>query len=106
MSVAFKDVQLWRGYLSNIEDLRDQDAVMQALARFQWERKNTHSFVVNVLANALYSLFAAGDGVYLPLKQNRSPDSQWWPMTPLFLFALSRKFGFLRHIAGWLMKCI
>lgn len=36
---------------------------MQALKDFQWQRKSTHSFVVNVLANALYSLFAAQDGM-------------------------------------------
>lgn len=38
---------------------------VQALADFEWQRKSNHSFVVNVLANALYSLFAAEDGVSL-----------------------------------------
>ena len=28
MSVAFKDIDLWRGYLGQIEDLRDHDAVL------------------------------------------------------------------------------
>lgn len=33
----------------------------QAKKRFHWERKSSHSFVVNVLAQALYELFAATD---------------------------------------------
>lgn len=28
MSVAFKDVALWRDYIRNIDDLRDHDAMM------------------------------------------------------------------------------
>lgn len=63
MSVAFKDIELWRNYLRGVEDLRDYVAISKALADFQWQRKSTHSFVVNVLANALYSLFAAHDGM-------------------------------------------
>lgn len=34
----------------------------QAKKTFHWERKSSHSFVVNVLAQALYELFAATDG--------------------------------------------
>lgn len=33
----------------------------QAKKKFHWERKSSHSFVVNVLAQALYELFAATD---------------------------------------------
>lgn len=34
----------------------------QAKKKFHWERKSSHSFVVNVLAQALYELFSASDG--------------------------------------------
>jgi hypothetical protein len=36
--------------------------VMGALRVFHLRRKNNHSFVVNILAQALYELFAANDG--------------------------------------------
>lgn len=38
----------------------------QAKKKFDWERKSSHSFVVNVLAQALYELFAATDSECLP----------------------------------------
>lgn len=38
----------------------------QAKKKFHWERKSSHSFVVNVLAQALYELFAATDSECLP----------------------------------------
>lgn len=38
----------------------------QAKKKFHWERKSSHSFVVNVLAQALYELFAATDSESLP----------------------------------------
>lgn len=37
----------------------------QAKRTFYWSRKKSHSFVVNVLAQALYELFAATDGKYI-----------------------------------------
>eukprot|EP00123_Amoebidium_parasiticum_P009049 comp19192_c0_seq2/m.21911 comp19192_c0_seq2/g.21911 ORF comp19192_c0_seq2/g.21911 comp19192_c0_seq2/m.21911 type:complete len:267 (-) comp19192_c0_seq2:717-1517(-) len=61
MTVVFKDVLMWRNYISKIDDLRDTDAIVAAYKDFQVSRKNGHSFVINVLANALYSLFAASD---------------------------------------------
>lgn len=36
--------------------------LFQAKRTFYWSRKKSHSFVVNVLAQALYELFAATDG--------------------------------------------
>jgi len=39
--------------------------LFQAKRTFYWARKNSHSFVVNVLAQALYELFAATDGKYI-----------------------------------------
>lgn len=61
MTVALKDVKLWRKLLKGIPDLYDDDAVFQAKKSFYWSRKRTHSFVVNVLAQSLYELFSATD---------------------------------------------
>nr|XP_046255682.1 squalene monooxygenase [Scatophagus argus] len=61
MSVALNDVSIWRSLLKNIPDLYDNRAMLQAKKKFHWERKSSHSFVVNVLAQALYELFAATD---------------------------------------------
>uniref|UniRef100_A0A3P9JV42 Squalene monooxygenase n=1 Tax=Oryzias latipes TaxID=8090 RepID=A0A3P9JV42_ORYLA len=61
MSVALNDVRIWRGLLKNIPDLYDDSALLQAKKKFHWERKSSHSFVVNVLAQALYELFSATD---------------------------------------------
>ncbi|XP_074510712.1 squalene monooxygenase [Sebastes fasciatus] len=61
MSVALNDVRIWRSLLKNIPDLYDDGVMLQAKKKFHWERKSSHSFVVNVLAQALYELFAATD---------------------------------------------
>uniref|UniRef100_A0A3B3XPI0 Squalene monooxygenase n=1 Tax=Poecilia mexicana TaxID=48701 RepID=A0A3B3XPI0_9TELE len=61
MSVALNDVCIWRGLLRNIPDLYNDTSLLQAKKKFHWERKSSHSFVVNVLAQALYELFAATD---------------------------------------------
>ncbi|KAM7420222.1 hypothetical protein PAMA_014764 [Pampus argenteus] len=61
MSVALNDVRIWRNLLDDIPDLYDDRAMLQAKKKFHWERKSSHSFVVNVLAQALYELFAATD---------------------------------------------
>ncbi|XP_058524476.1 squalene monooxygenase [Ochotona princeps] len=61
MTVAFKDIKIWRKLLMGIPDLYDDAAVSQAKSSFHWSRKRSHSFVVNVLAQALYELFSAAD---------------------------------------------
>lgn len=61
MSVVLNDVRIWKGLLLSIPDLHDNDALLQAKKRFHWARKKSHSFVVNILAQALYELFAATD---------------------------------------------
>ncbi|KAM5280734.1 squalene monooxygenase [Ctenodactylus gundi] len=61
MTVAFKDVKLWRKLLKGIPDLYDDAAILQAKKSFYWSRKTSHSFVVNILAQALYELFSATD---------------------------------------------
>ena len=62
MSVALNDVIIWREMLSTIPDLKDHSAILKSLKMFHWRRKGSHSFVVNVLAQALYALFSASDG--------------------------------------------
>ncbi|XP_034867808.1 squalene monooxygenase isoform X2 [Mirounga leonina] len=61
MTVVFKDLKLWRKLLKGIPDLYDDAAVFQAKKSFYWARKTSHSFVVNILAQALYELFSATD---------------------------------------------
>ncbi|GAB5584232.1 squalene monooxygenase [Prionailurus iriomotensis] len=61
MTVVFKDIKIWRKLLKGIPDLYDDAAVFQAKKSFYWARKTSHSFVVNILAQALYELFSATD---------------------------------------------
>ncbi len=49
-------------FFREIPDFRDYEAMLKALRSFHIKRKNHHSFVVNILAQALYELFAANDG--------------------------------------------
>ncbi|CUS07437.1 unnamed protein product [Tuber aestivum] len=60
MTVAFNDVVLISDLLSpeSVPDLADTDSVLVQLSRFHWERKSLTS-VINILAQALYTLFAA-----------------------------------------------
>ena len=62
MSVALNDTLIWRDLLRGVPDLRDHEAILRYSRTFQWRRKMSHSFVVNVLAQALYALFSASDG--------------------------------------------
>ena len=63
MTVGFNDVVLVSELLSpaKIPQLSDTKAVTAAMKTFHWQRKNLTS-VINILAMALYSLFAAEDG--------------------------------------------
>jgi squalene monooxygenase len=62
MTVALNDVVLLRDLLSpeKVEDLADTKLVLQQMRTFHWQRKNLTA-VINILAQALYSLFAAND---------------------------------------------
>lgn len=62
MTVAFNDVVLLSTLLSpsQIPDLADTAAVQKAMKEFHWKRKGLSS-IINILAQALYSLFAAND---------------------------------------------
>ncbi|OXB82939.1 UNVERIFIED_CONTAM: hypothetical protein H355_009849 [Colinus virginianus] len=69
MSVALNDVKIWRGLLQDIPDLYEDSDVLKAKKAFYWSRKKSHSFVVNILAQALYELFAATDDSLHQLKR-------------------------------------
>lgn len=62
MTVALNDVVLLRSLLSphHVPDLADSKAVLHQMRSFHWQRKNLTA-VINILAQALYSLFAAND---------------------------------------------
>ncbi|TQV91837.1 squalene epoxidase [Cordyceps javanica] len=62
MTVALNDVVLLSELLepSRTPDFENVAQVLQQLTDFHWQRKR-HTFVINVLAQALYSLFAADD---------------------------------------------
>ncbi|XHG00203.1 Squalene epoxidase, variant 2 [Aspergillus wentii] len=69
MTVAFNDVLTVRDLLSpeNVPNLGNTDQVLSQLSVFHWRRKNSSS-VINILAQALYSLFAASGALHkIPL---------------------------------------
>lgn len=65
MSVALNDALLLKELLFSVSDLKNSDQVLSLQKRFLWQRKQSHSFVVNVLAQALYALFSASDSKYI-----------------------------------------
>jgi squalene monooxygenase len=62
MTVALNDVVLLRDLLSpaKVPDLANSTTVLRQMQSFHWQRKNLTA-VINILAQALYSLFAAND---------------------------------------------
>ncbi|QSZ30939.1 hypothetical protein DSL72_000498 [Monilinia vaccinii-corymbosi] len=62
MTVAFNDVVLLSSLLSpeKIPSLDDTVAITKAMKEFHWRRKSLSS-IINILAQALYALFAAND---------------------------------------------
>ncbi|XP_075681861.1 squalene monooxygenase [Rhinoderma darwinii] len=69
MSVVLNDVKIWRDLLQDLPDLNEHSQILQAKRQFYWSRKKSHSFVVNVLAQALYELFAATDDSLYQLRR-------------------------------------
>ncbi|KAF2126288.1 squalene monooxygenase [Dothidotthia symphoricarpi CBS 119687] len=69
MTVAFNDVVTLSTLLSpqNVPSFEDTPAVVAAMSRFHWARKSGSS-VINILAMALYSLFAANNPHLTALK--------------------------------------
>ncbi|EPS34685.1 putative squalene monooxygenase [Penicillium oxalicum] len=70
MTVALNDVCCIRELLSPeaVPNLGDTSLVLKQLSRFHWMRKNSSS-VINILAQALYQLFAANDSNLLALQR-------------------------------------
>ncbi|KAF3940964.1 hypothetical protein ABW19_dt0207018 [Dactylella cylindrospora] len=60
MTVAFNDVVLLRDLLRDVPDFYDTELVLDRMEEFHWRRRNLTS-IINILAQALYSLFAAND---------------------------------------------
>lgn len=62
MTVALNDVVLLQSLLDPalVPDLEDTPLVLKQFKSFHWQRKNLTA-VINILAQALYSLFAAND---------------------------------------------
>lgn len=81
MTVAFNDVVVLRDLLSpeKVPSLANHERVLQQLSSFRWQRKKTCS-VINILAQALYALFAAKGSFYHvfhpshPASQQLTPD--------------------------------
>lgn len=71
MSVALNDVIIWRELLQSVPDLKDYASIILQQKKFLSTRRKSHSFVVNVLAQALYSLFSASDSEFF-LQENLS----------------------------------
>ncbi|KAJ3401314.1 Squalene epoxidase [Chytridiales sp. JEL 0842] len=70
MTVAFWDVAHLRRLLKpdEVPELGDSKMVLRQLGKLHWERKDLAS-VVNILAQALYDLFSAGDDANLRVLQ-------------------------------------
>lgn len=69
MTVAFNDVVTLSNLLSpaNVPSLENTSQVLEAMSHFHWQRKSGSS-VINILAMALYSLFAANSTNLTALK--------------------------------------
>ncbi|CAI5779014.1 squalene monooxygenase [Podarcis lilfordi] len=72
MTVVLNDIKIWRHLLQAIPDLYEDSAILEAKKTFYWTRRKSHSFVVNVLAQALYELFAGTDGKCIPKRYKES----------------------------------
>jgi squalene monooxygenase len=70
MTVALNDVVVLSELLhpSLVPDLTDTVRIQQAMRDFHWQRKNLSS-IINILAQALYALFAANDPQLRTLQQ-------------------------------------
>ena len=74
MTVALNDVVLLRDLLKPevVPDLGDTTLVLKQMKTFHWRRKNLTS-VINILAQALYSLFAANGNCNPSISINLQP---------------------------------
>lgn len=71
MTVAFWDVIHLHAVINSkiVPDLNDTDLVVKQMKKFHWLRKKGVSSVINILANALYTLFSAQEGYLLILQK-------------------------------------
>lgn len=69
MSVALNDIVLLRQVLQDIPSLNEHCALERVYERFLWKRKNSHSFVINILAQALYAIFSSHEGHMNEMRQ-------------------------------------
>ncbi|KAL2797026.1 squalene epoxidase-domain-containing protein [Aspergillus keveii] len=113
MTVALNDVVLLREVLSpkNVPNLSNTSLVLKQLSTFHWRRKMGAS-VINILAQALYSLFAADDDnlralqrgcfEYFSIGMHRQPVSMLGGMLkkPQVLFA---HFFTVAFLSLWMM---
>lgn len=67
MTVALWDVVHYSRELSKLKNLKDVNTVSKVNKRFFWTRKSSCA-VINILANGLYALFSAGQGILPTLK--------------------------------------
>ncbi|KAF7713030.1 Squalene epoxidase domain-containing protein [Penicillium ucsense] len=101
MTVALNDVCWIRELLSPeaVPNLGDTSHVLKQLSRFHWMRKNSSS-VINILAQALYQLFAANDTNLLALQRGCFRYFQIGPVDgPVGLLAglIKQPFVLFRH---------
>lgn len=85
MTVAFKDIVLLRDLLdpATLPSFGDTKAVLKRFRTFHWRRKTMGSSTINILAMALYALFAA-DGMSQTLKSHLPS-----PPVPYILFYIA-----------------
>ena len=102
MTVAFHDVVLLSELLSpdKVPDLGDTKAVLEQMERFHWRRKNLTS-VINILAQALYSLFAA-NGTYIASPSLQSIRLMTDPRST----TQSPPIGLLPLLSAWGSMCL
>ncbi|XP_043922161.1 squalene monooxygenase-like [Protopterus annectens] len=95
MSIILNDIKMWRTFLKDIPDLYDDEKIFQAKQKFYRLRKDSCTFVVNVLAEVLHGLFTASDEILLRLRRalfyycNQSTECAMGPT--LLLAVLSTK---------------
>lgn len=81
MTVAFNDVVVLRDLLSpeKVPTLANHEQVLRQLSSFHWQRKKASS-VINILAQALYALFAANGSFILSPIAPRVPAANARPL--------------------------
>ena len=105
MTVAFNDVVLLQDLLrpENVSNLGATDLVLKQMKTFHWRRKNLTS-VINILAQALYSLFAANGERSCECSPSSANDHQT-PSSKLFSLAASGTLNAAGNVLMDLLVC-